>query len=387
MKYYLKSKEVYLENKIMENLYILIEDEYIKDIKKEDEIKKDNEIKIIDCGEKIIAPALIDIHIHGAVGKDVMDGDYEALNTISKYLAKNGVGSFLPTTLTAPILKIKKALINIKKSIDRGVMGAEILGAYLEGPYLTEEHKGAHPIEYMRDLDLNEIKELIRVSDNNISVFALAPEKENSDMIITFLNDNGIKSTIAHTNANYQEINNAIEKGVSLSTHTFNGMSGLHHRKPGSVGAILASDKIYTELIADNIHVHPAVIKILYNLKKEDKTILISDCMRAGGLKDGDYSLGELKVNVKDSIARTKEGSLAGSTLKVKDAVINIKKAADIDLFTALKMASVTPAKLLGLDNEIGSIKKGKKANLTVIDQKMNIYLTIVNGKVVYNKL
>jgi N-acetylglucosamine-6-phosphate deacetylase len=387
MKYYLKSKEVYLENKIMENLYILIEDEYIKDIKKEDEIKKDNEIKIIDCGEKIIAPALIDIHIHGAVGKDVMDGDYEALNTISKYLAKNGVGSFLPTTLTAPILKIKKALINIKKSIDRGVMGAEILGAYLEGPYLTEEHKGAHPIEYMRDLDLNEIKELIRVSDNNISVFALAPEKENSDMIITFLNDNGIKSTIAHTNANYQEINNAIEKGVSLSTHTFNGMSGLHHRKPGSVGAILASDKIYTELIADNIHVHPAVIKILYNLKKEDKTILISDCMRAGGLKDGDYSLGELKVNVKDSIARTKEGSLAGSTLKVKDAVLNIKKAADIDLFTALKMASITPAKLLGLDNEIGSIKKGKKANLTVIDQKMNIYLTIVNGKVVYNKL
>jgi N-acetylglucosamine-6-phosphate deacetylase len=239
----------------------------------------------------------------------------------------------------------------------------------------------------VRDLDLNEIKELIRVSDNNISVFALAPEKENSDMIITFLNDNGIKSTIAHTNANYQEINNAIEKGVSLSTHTFNGMSGLHHRKPGSVGAILASDKIYTELIADNIHVHPAVIKILYNLKKEDKTILISDCMRAGGLKDGDYSLGELKVNVKDSIARTKEGSLAGSTLKVKDAVINIKKAADIDLFTALKMASITPAKLLGLDNEIGSIKKGKKANLTVIDQKMNIYLTIVNGKVVYNKL
>lgn len=387
MEYYLKAETIYHQNEILKNKYILIKDGYIKDfIGFSDEKNLNKNIKIVDYKDKIITAGMIDLHIHGAVGKDVMDAEYESLNEISKYLAKSGVTSFLATTLTAPLAKIKKALVNIDKSRQKGVKGAEILGAYLEGPYLTEEHKGAHPVQYMRELDLIEIEDLIKISNDNIRVFALAPEKNNSQKIIKFLEKNNIKTTMAHTNASYEESTAAIENGLELATHTFNGMKGLHHREPGTLGAILNYDQVYAELIADKIHVHPAALELLIKIKGIEKVILISDCMRAGGLNDGEYMLGELEVKVENSIARTAEGSLAGSTLKLKDAVMNIKDAADIDLYSALKMVTIVPAKILGLNKEIGSIKIDKKANLTVIDEDMNIYATIVNGNIVYQK-
>lgn len=387
MQYYLKADQIYHSSGILKNKYILINGKYIEDIIDADEQKSINKnLEVIDYQDKIIIPGMIDLHIHGAVGNDVMDQDYEALNNISKYLAKTGVTSFLATTLTAPMPKIKKALLNVSQSIKKGVEGAEILGSYLEGPYLTEEHKGAHPVEFMRELDLEEIKNLIKISNNTIKVFALAPEKENSQKIIKFLEKNNIRTTMAHTNASYEEATAAVESGLELATHTFNGMKGLHHRDPGALGAVLNNKNIYAELIADNIHVHPAVLNLVFKIKGSDKIILISDCMRAGGLSDGEYMLGELKVLVENSIARTESGSLAGSTLELKDAVMNIKEAADIDLYSSLKMVTIVPARLLGLDKEIGSIKKGKKANLAVVDNQMNIFSTIIDGEVVYRK-
>lgn len=385
MEYYLKAKTIYHENKVLKDKFILIKDGYIKEFIDFSEADKlDKKIEIIDYENKIIIPGLIDLHIHGAVGKDVMDAEFDSLNEISKYLSKTGVTSFLATTLTAPLTKIKKALINIKNTMEKGVDGAEILGSYLEGPYLTAEHKGAHPVKFMRDLDLAEIKDLLVLSENTIKVFALAPEKNNSIETIKFLEANNVKTTLAHTNASYAEAAAAINNGLELATHTFNGMKGFHHREPGTLGAILNYDQVYAELIADKIHVHPAALELLIKIKGIDKVILISDCMRAGGLSDGEYMLGELKVNVEDSIARTAEGSLAGSTLELKDAVMNIKESAKIDLYSALKMVTIVPAKILGLDKEIGSIKLNKKANLTVIDKEMNIYATIINGNFVY---
>lgn len=385
MKYYLKAEEIFHEDGIIKNKLILIEDGYIKDfIDFSDQDQINENIRVVDYGAKKLIPGLIDLHIHGAVGKDVMDAEYDSLNEISKYLAQKGVSSFLATTLTAPLSKIKKALVNIDQTMEKGVEGAQILGAYLEGPYLTAEHKGAHPVEYMRDLNLEEIKELIKVAKNKIRVFALAPEKDNAAEIIRFLEKNKVKTTMAHTNASYEEAALAIENGLELATHTFNGMKGLHHREPGALGAVLNQDSVYAELIVDKIHVHPAAVSLLFKIKGIEKLLLISDCMRAGGLSDGEYMLGELKVEVKDSIARTESGSLAGSTLELKDAVLNIKKAAEISLEEAIKMASFVPAKLLGLEKEIGSIKKGKKANLAVVDEKMNVFSTIIDGNIVY---
>ncbi|MBS4535758.1 N-acetylglucosamine-6-phosphate deacetylase [Clostridium sp. D2Q-14] len=382
MKYYLKSKEIYVEDEILNDYYLLIKDGKIERVEK----NKSEDLEIIELGDLNIIPGLVDLHIHGADGYDVMDGNYEALNNMSLYLSKNGVTSFLATTLTAPLDKVKKALVNVKESMEKGLEGAEVLGSYLEGPYLTEEYKGAHPVEFMRKVSLNEIKKLIDSSEDTIKVVTIAPEKENSLEIVEYLKNRGIKTSIGHTNATYDETMDAIEKGASIGVHTFNGMRGLHHREPGVVGAIMDSDKIYGELISDNIHVNPAVMRILYKLKGKDKLYLITDCMMAGGLDDGEYQLGELKVNVKDSIARTESGSLAGSTLKLKNGIKNIMNACDIDLFEGLKLATIIPAKALGIDRNIGSIREGKRANLTVIDDDLNIYMTIVNGKIVYRK-
>lgn len=382
MSYYIKSKKIFKENEILLDHALKIEGDQITAFVKNYELSSKD--TVVDCGNKIIIPALIDLHIHGAVGKDVMDGDYESLNEISNYLASNGVGRFLAATLTAPIFKIENALKNIKESKKRGLAGAEIIGSYLEGPYLSKEKKGAHPEEYLRDPDISEIEKLINISGNNIKVLALAPEKNNSQKVIKFLRDKGIIAALAHTNANYSIIEESVKNGAFLATHTFNGMKGLHHRNPGALGGIMAFDEIYSELIADKIHVHPAVMKILYKVKGLEKIALISDCMRAGGLEDGEYILGEMDVNVKNATARTGSGSLAGSTLKIKDALLNIKEAVDIELFEAVKMASLVPAKILGLDSELGSIKKFKKADITVIDSEMNIYLTAVDGEIVY---
>lgn len=386
MSYYIKSKKIFKENEIILDHALKIEGDQITAFVKNSELSSKD--TVVDCENKIIIPALIDLHIHGAVGKDVMDGDYESLNEISKYLASNGVGRFLAATLTAPIFKIENALKNIKESKKRGLAGAEIIGSYLEGPYLSKEKKGAHPEEHLRDPDISEIEKLINISGNNIKVLALAPEKNNSQKVIKFLRDKGIIAALAHTNANYSIIEESVKNGAFLATHTFNGMKGMHHRNPGALGGIMIFDEIYSELIADKIHVHPAVMKILYKVKGLEKIALISDCMRAGGLEDGEYKLGEMDVNVKNATARTRSGSLAGSTLKIKDALLNIKEALDIELFEAVKMASLVPAKILGLDSELGSIKKFKKADITVIDSEMNIYLTAVDGKIVYkNKL
>lgn len=382
MKYAIKAKEIYTEDGILNDSYITINDGKIEKISK----SNDDKTKVIDVGELKLVPGLIDLHIHGADGYDVMDADFNSLDSISKYLAKNGVTSFLATTLTAPIEKIEKAIENVVESSNEGLSGAEVLGTYLEGPYLTEEHKGAHPVNFMRELKLAEIKHLIDIGKGTVKIVTIAPEKENSEEIIKYLKENEVETSIGHTNATYEEAIEAIKNGAKIGVHTFNGMTGLHHRKPGVVGAIMDSDDIYAELIADNIHVDPAVMRILYRLKKEDKLYLISDCMRAGGLADGKYSLGELEVEVKNSIARTESGSLAGSTLKIKNGVKNIKKATGIDLYEAVRLASIVPAKAMGMDEKIGSIKEGKKANITIIDDDFNIYMTIVDGTVVYER-
>ncbi|MGO1368431.1 N-acetylglucosamine-6-phosphate deacetylase [Senegalia sp. (in: firmicutes)] len=383
MRYAIKSKEIYAEDGILENSYMTINDGKIENISN----SNDEKLKVIDACDLKIIPGLIDLHIHGADGYDTMDADFDSLDSISKYLAKNGVTSFLATTLTAPIKKIENAIENVVDSKEKGLNGAEVLGIYLEGPYLTEEHKGAHPVKFMRELKLDEIKHLVALGKGNVKIVTIAPEKENSAEIIKYLKENNVETSIGHTNATYEQTIEAIKNGAKIGVHTFNGMTGLHHRNPGVVGAIMDNKDIYAELIADNIHVNPAVMRILHRLKKDnDKLYLISDCMRAGGLSDGKYSLGELEVIVKDSIARTENGSLAGSTLKIKNGVKNIKEATGINLYEAIRLASIIPAKAMNMDDQIGSIKKGKRANITVIDDDFNIYMTIVDGKVVYER-
>lgn len=382
MKYILKGKEIFLENKIINNGRVVINNGVIEQIIEEDISIYEDEI---DLSMYKILPGFIDIHVHGGNGYDTMDGKYESINEISKYVSKNGVTGFLPTTVTAKWEKIINAIKAVDDAMKTGVEGAEILGSYIEGPFISKDQKGAHPEEYILPIDIYKAKEIVEAAPAAVKVVAIAPEKENAIELIKMLKSHNIKVSIGHSNASYEETILAIENGADIAIHTFNAMKGLHHREPGTVGAVLSNDKIYSELISDTIHVHPAVMKILVKCKGLDKVCLITDCMMAGGLDDGQYQLGELAVTVKDSIARIDSGSLAGSTLRLIDAVKNMINKVEISPVDAVNMASIVPASILGIDNTVGSIQEGKKANFAIIDDEYNVVMTIVNGKIVYN--
>lgn len=383
MRYLINSGEIFLKDKILKNSIILINNGIIEEIKTENAHK---EIKTIDLSEYKVLPGLIDTHIHGANGYDTMDANYDSLNEISKYLGSIGVTGFLATTVTAPWNRITAAVKNVDRTMKAGVEGAELLGAYIEGPFITEEYKGAHPSEYIRRIDIEDIKKLIDNFPSCIRTVTVAPDKEGAIELIKYLKSQNINSSIGHTNATYDEAIAAVEAGAHIAVHVFNGMRGLHHREPGTVGAVLSDDRVCCELIADMIHVHPAVMKIIVKAKGSQNVSLITDCMMAGGLIDGEYQLGELKVFVNDGVARIENGSLAGSTLKLINGIKNMTEHVGTSLLEAVNMASLVPAQIAGVDDKQGSIEIGKKANFTVIDNDFNVVMTIVNGKIIYAK-
>lgn len=379
MRYAIRVNEIFGEEEIVKDAYLVVNNNLIEGIYNEN-----IDCKTINLEEYRIIPGLIDMHIHGVNGFDTMDGSYDSLNEMSKHLAKNGVTAFLPTTVTAKWDRIINAVINVKDAISKGVEGADILGSYIEGPYICEKHKGAHAQEFIRDISIDELKELVSASENTIRILTLAPELEGALEAIRFLKDNNINVSMGHTDAKSEDIKQAVDAGANIAVHIFNGMSGIHHREPGAAGAFMLLDEVYAELIADGIHVHPDIIKLLLKCKGADKICLITDCMMAGGLSDGEYMLGELKVMVKNSICRISNGALAGSTLRLIDGVKNLISFTDINPLKAVHSASLVPAKIMGIDDRLGSISSGKVANLTVVDDDYNVIMTIVNGKMSY---
>lgn len=384
MRYLIKSGEIFLKDRVLSNGAIFISNGLIENISAENTYEN---IETIDLSKYRILPGLIDTHIHGANGFDTMDASYNSLNEISKYLGTVGVTGFLATTVTAPWEKITTAVNNIHEAMNSGVEGAELLGAYIEGPYITEKYKGAHPSEYIRRIDLEEMKKLIDSFPSCIKTVTVAPDKEGAMGLIKYLKSQNINPSIGHTNATYEETVAAIEAGANIAVHVFNGMRGLHHREPGTVCAVLIDDRICCELIADMIHVHPAVMKLIVSTKGTENIGLITDCMMAGGLEDGEYMLGELKVFVEDGIARIENGALAGSTLRMVNAIRNMNEHVGVSLIHAVNMASLVPAKIARVDHIQGSIEAGKKANFTIIDNDFNVVMTIVNGKIIYSKI
>ncbi len=382
MRYLVKSKEIFLKDKVIVNGAIIVNNGIIEEVITEDTVEN---METIDLSNYKVLAGLIDTHIHGANGYDTMDASYNSLNEISKYLGATGVTGFLATTVTAPWSKIHAAVKNIYETMKRGVEGAELLGAYIEGPFIAEKYKGAHPSEHIKEIDLETIKDFVDRYPSCIKTVTVAPEKKSSIELIKYLKSQGINSSIGHTNASYDETMDAIKAGANIAVHVFKGMRGLHHREPGTVGAVLSDDRVMCELIADTIHVHPAVMKLVLRTKSTEKICLITDCMMAGGLEDGEYMLGELKVLVLDGIARIANGSLAGSTLRLIDAIRNMKKYLNVSLIDAVNMASLVPAMIAGVDHTQGSIEPGKKANFTVIDDDFNVVMTIVDGKIIYS--
>ena len=329
---------------------------------------------------ELLCPAYIDIHVHGGDGIDVMDDDPGILDRLAMYKTREGVGAWLPTTVTAPFAEIERALQRIAHRVFQGGPGASVLGSYLEGPYFTPQNKGAHPPELFRELIIAELDRLIEVSQNTLRVVALAPEKPAALELIKHLKSRDVRVMLGHSAASYEETIRAFDAGADGLVHCFNGMTGLHHRNPGMVGAGLTDKRAWLELIADGHHVHPAVMNISCSCAKP-RIVLITDAMSAAGMPDGEYSICGYPVTMHNGVVRTESGGLAGSTLTLDAAVRNLVDQVGVSAEDAIHMASLHPAKLLGLDKNLGSLAVGKRANLLALNSQLFVHNIWINGQ------
>ncbi len=336
---------------------------------------------------EVIVPAFIDQHVHGAGGADAMDGTCDALKTIANTLACEGTATFLATTMTQSPENILKALTAVKEYKENNFsFGAEVLGVHLEGPFISVKHIGAQPLEYVSSPDIEVFKKYNTASGNSIKIVSLAPEVEGASTLIKYLDDIGVVASAGHTDAGFSDIEKAKDLGLKNITHTFNAQKALHHREIGTVGSALYFDDLNCEAICDTIHLSIPAIKLLIKNKPHDKFTLITDSMRAKNLSDGISELGGQKVIVKNGEARLENGALAGSILKMNDAIKNLVLKCDAQFTDAIDYATVNPAKNLNIFDTVGSIELGKRANLTVLDKEFNVHLTMRNGNIIYKK-
>ena len=371
--------KIILPNEILEDSALLYSDK-IEAIVKADEIPKSAEI--IDAKGGYVAPGLIDMHIHGYLGKDVCDGEEESIRTISKGLVANGVTGYLPTTMTVDMKVIKKALEVCRslKEESKTWDGSEILGCHAEGPFISESKKGAQDPKYILKPDAEFVKEYADI----ISVITLAPETDTEDFsaIKEIAEKTKVVVSMGHTSADYDTALSSTKVGVKHVTHLFNAMTPLAHRAPGVVTAALNSDAS-CELIVDTFHVSPAFYDMLYTLKGR-KLVFITDCLPAGGLPFGEYTLGGAKIIYRDIVCRLEDGTVAGSVLKLNKGVWNVFTNSNIPLYECVNCASLNPATTLGVADKKGSLDVGKDADIIITDAQFNIEKTIIKGEIKY---
>ena len=333
----------------------------------------------------IVLPGFIDQHVHGAGGSDGMDGTLEDIAKIANTLAEEGTTSFLVTTMTQSPDNITKALSAVKEyRKENAKTGARVVGVHLEGPFIAAAHKGAQPLEYVKEPDIQAFDAYNEASGGAIKIVTLAPEVDGAEAFIRHLSKKGIVPSIGHTGAKCADVEKAIKAGAKQVTHTYNAQSALHHREIGTVGSAMLFDELGCELIADTIHVSVPAMRLLVKNKPLDKLTLITDAMRAKGLPDGESELGGQKVFVKDGEARLADGTLAGSVLKMNRAIQNMVEKVGVPFTKAVDYATINPAKNLGIDKETGSIKVGKRADFTVLNDKYDVIMTVRDGEVIY---
>ena len=380
MKYYVYAKQIVLDDQVIDKAYLTIEDGKFGPILMEE--PQDAPIK--DYSNSIVAPGLVDTHIHGYKSHDVMDNDFEGIKVISEGLLSCGVTSWLPTTLTSSAQLLNDVCETIGNHYQE-VIGAKIRGIFLEGPFFTEKYKGAQNPKYMSDPSVEKLAKWHELSQGLVNKIAIAPERKGVKEFIEFAKSKGVYTALAHSDATYEEAAAAVDAGANIFVHIYNGMSGLHHRNPGMVGAALSLEKVFAEMICDGHHVHPAAARVVTRARGPKETVLITDCMRAGGMGEGQSRLGEFEVVVKDGTARLKDtGNLAGSILELKQGVKNVVDWGLVSPAEALRMASLTPAQSVGIDSVCGRIAPGYEADFIVVSDQLELEATYLDGELRY---
>lgn len=326
-----------------------------------------------------ILPGFVDIHVHGSCGSDFLSGA-DAYERVSKCLPANGVTSFMPTLAAAPA---ETMLSSLRRFASARLDGAAALNAHLEGPFINPLRRGAQNPEFMRLPDTEELKRLVEASGRRIGLVTVAPELEGARELIEYCVGKGIRCSIGHTDATYLQALESFTWGATIVNHSFNAMRPLHHREPGVVGAMLLSEGIFCELIADGVHVGEAAVKLLTENVGADHIVLVTDGIIAQNSGDGEYTTEAFRFQVRDGVARLKDGTLAGSTLTMDRALKNMMSMASLDLKDVVPMLTSIPCRAVGVEDR-GEIEKGKRADLTYVDDELRVVKTYVAGRLVH---
>lgn len=378
------AKELYTPLDRIERPVLLVEAGVIAGIHQQSEREIPKGQRVLDLEDAILVPGFIDMHIHGGGGRDVMDPAPDALLAVERLLYSHGVTSYFPTTITAPIDRTLAALDSLANAIERsresGDLRARPVGIHLEGPFISHARPGVHPPADLQKPTLALFEKFWEASRGTVKVMTIAPELEGARELISEATNRGICVSMGHSDADLAQARAGVDAGVRHATHTFNAMRPLEHRDPGIIGEALMDERISAEIIADGVHVDPLMVRLFLRAKGADGAVLVTDATAATGMPNGRYRLGSLEVDVKDGKC-LRDGRLAGSVLTMDKAVRNVVKFANWDLQTAVRLATLNPARATGLSGNAGTLAVGAPADIVALNSAGNVVKTIVRGR------
>ncbi|MHB1686284.1 MAG: N-acetylglucosamine-6-phosphate deacetylase [Ignavibacteriaceae bacterium] len=385
MKLALAGGKIVTPFRVLNDGVIVIEDGKISELGKSSEIKLPKSCKVYNIDGKLVCPGFVDLLTHGGAGYGFADDSEQSIEIISKYFLEHGSTTVLASLFAKPQELLLNDLRRVATYIESHP-GSNIRGIHMEGPYLNKQFKGAMNESYLWQPTVESWNKIWEASKGQIKIMTIAPELPGAYDVMRAAANQGVVLSIGHSMATYEQIESAIDNGAAHVTHIFNAMSPFHHRDPGIILGSLLKNELKIELIADTLHVHPAVMEFLLKLKGANGIVLVSDSIRAGGMHEGEYEFADQKIYMKAKKAYLKDGTLAGSTLTLNIAVKNMVQTANAKITEAVRMASLNGAKVLNLEHNKGILAVGKDADITVINEDYDVAMTILGGKIAYQK-
>lgn len=385
MKFALIGGKIITPFRIVKNGTIVLEDGLITELGKASDIRIPDECEVIDVSGSIVTPGFVDLLVHGGGGYGFADSNPDSIKLASDYFMRHGSTTLLASLYAKP----KQQLLDDLERVANFILenpDSNVFGIHMEGPYLNPELKGAMNESYLWKPSVESWNEMWEASKGLIKIMTIAPELDGASQVMRAAALKGVVLSIGHSTASYEQIEVAIDNGAAHVTHMFNAMKQLHHRNPGVVLGAMLRNELKIELIADTLHVHPAVMELLLKLKGSNGIILITDSIRAGGMHEGEYEFADQKIYMKNKKAFLPDGTLAGSTLTLNSAIKNMIKKANAKVTEAIRMASLNGAKVLNIENRKGILAVGKQADVVVLNDDFEVEMTILKGEIKYQK-